>query len=307
MSLKMPVAVAAVLSICLLLEIPAALTQTGNPLSADVRYGEPKELCRLKDARINESSGLASSILHKDAFWTHNDSGDSARVFLFNKAGDTLAVLQLKDAKAIDCEDIASFKLGRDSYVLVADVGDNSRRRSQSILYILREPAIVLNSESKEAFAAEVEPVWTLRFTFEDGARDCEAVAVDPTGSTIYLVSKELQECKVYCMPLPSDGSQDPAVAKAVATIKVPYATAMDISPDGMRAVVLTYTDAFEFVRTNGESWAQAFSREPRILKMPTRPQGESICFGPDGKTLYLTSENPSQPLWEISPAADGK
>jgi hypothetical protein len=33
---------------------------------------------------------------------------------------------------------------------------------------------------------------------------------------------------------------------------------------------------------------------------MPRRRQGESICYGPDGKTLYLTSEQLPTPLWEV-------
>jgi hypothetical protein len=74
----------------------------------------------------------------------------------------------------------------------------------------------------------------------------------------------------------------------------------MDISPDGMRAVVLTYGDAYEYAREKGETWARAFSREPRLIKAPVRRQGESVCYGTDGRNLYLTSENAHQPLWEI-------
>ena len=102
-------------------------------------------------------------------------------------------------------------------------------------------------------------------------------------------------------MPIPlKRSSTEPNIAKAISTLKIPETTAMDISSDGMHAVVLTYGDAYEFVRKKDETWAQAFSREPRRIKMPPRKQGESICYGTDGKTLYLTSEYESQPLWEI-------
>ena len=37
-----------------------------------------------------------------------------------------------------------------------------------------------------------------------------------------------------------------------------------------------------------------------REIGMPLRIQGESICYGPDGKTLYLTSEKLPTPLWEV-------
>jgi hypothetical protein len=263
-------------------------------------YDQPRELSKLKDDRVNESSGIAASIRYKDMFWTHNDSGDSARIFLINKGGETLAIVAIKGVAAIDWEDIASFKRGEDGYILIADTGNNARLRQNGILYIIREPLIPMNPDNKEAPIIEVEPERSLSFQFEDGPHDCEAVAIDPTESTIYLVNKERAECKVYSMPLPSKESKEPNIAKAIATLKMPYVTAMDISPDGLHSVILTYTDAYSFDRANGETWMQAFSREPHIIKAPPRKQGESICYGADGKSLYLTSENTNQPFWEI-------
>ena len=278
----------------------SAQTKEGSASGTPVPYGQPKELCLVKDAQINESSGIAASILNKGAFWTHNDSGDSARIFLFNTTGETLAVVQLKGVTAVDWEDIASFKIGEEAYVLIGDFGDNARMRKNTALYIIREPAVAVQSDAKEALKLEVEPLVTIHFSYEDGPHDCEAVAVDPAESTVYLVSKEISEPRVYSLPISLKDTKQSGVAKAVAPVTLPYATAMDISPDGMRAVVLTYLDAYEFARTGSETWAQAFSRVPRMIKMPTRKQGESICYGPDGKTLYLTSEGVSQPLWEV-------
>jgi hypothetical protein len=76
----------------------------------------------------------------------------------------------------------------------------------------------------------------------------------------------------------------------------------MDISPDGRRAVILTYGNAYEYCRGEDEAWENAFARAPRIIPMPTRRQGESICYGVDGETLYLTSEKRPTPLWKVPP-----
>jgi hypothetical protein len=38
---------------------------------------------------------------------------------------------------------------------------------------------------------------------------------------------------------------------------------------------------------------------------MPLRRQGESICYGPDGRSLYLTSEKLPTPLIEIPARAE--
>ena len=91
-----------------------------------------------------------------------------------------------------------------------------------------------------------------------------------------------------------------PIVAKEIGKLGAPLVTAMDISPDGRRAIVLTYTNAYEYTRAAGEDWAKAFSRSPRKIRMPGRTQGESICYGPDGKTLYLTSEKLPTPLLQV-------
>jgi hypothetical protein len=301
------ISAAVLLLACLLLEHSADSFQAQKQSESGLilQYGQPRELSKLKDSRINESSGIAPSIRYRGAFWTHNDSGDSARIFLINKNGETLATVNIKGVSAIDWEDIATFRLGDDGYVLIADIGDNARKRENCILYGIREPAISMNSENQEAPSIEVEPSLHIRFSYEDGPHDCEAVAIDPTQSTVYLVSKAPGECKIYSMAIPPGESNQPNVAKAMASLKLPYVTAMDISNDGIHAVILTYGDAYEFRRADGESWAQAFSREPRIIKTPIRKQGESICYGPDGKTLYLTSENAYQPLWEI-PVVEG-
>jgi hypothetical protein len=292
---------AVVLSLCMPPGNSLVFAQTES--SSDpgaLHYGQAKEACTLKDNRISESSGIAASIVNKDAFWTHNDSGDSARIFLFNKNGETIAVAAIKGVTPVDWEDIASFKRGEAGYLLIGDTGDNFRMRKSSVLYIIREPLAPMTSPKKDAPIIEVTPEAIITFSYENGPHDCESIAVDPTGPTLFLASKEPKESTIYSLPFPPEGSKEPSVAKAIATLKLSYTTAMDISPDGKRAVILTYGDAYEFVRSNDETWAQAFSREPRAIKAPQRKQGEGISYGPDGKTLYLTSEGISQPLWEI-------
>jgi len=63
--------------------------RTENP-AGRVPYGRGRELCRLQSRGINESSGLACSRTTPGLFWTHNDSGDDARVFLFDRQGRDL-------------------------------------------------------------------------------------------------------------------------------------------------------------------------------------------------------------------------
>ena len=100
-----------------------------------------------------------------------------------------------------------------------------------------------------------------------------------------------------------TEGPKTALVAKRIGALELRQVTGMTISRDGRRAVVLTYGNAFEYLRDAKETWGQAFARPPREIAVPHRVQGESICFGPDGMTLYASSEKRPTPLLEI-PAA---
>jgi len=257
-----------------------------------IQYGTPKKLCKLADDEVDESSGLAVSRRHKDVFFTHNDSGDDARIYAFDATGKDLGDFPLSDADANDWEDMASFEKDGKHYLLLGDVGDNDGLREHLTLYLVEEPALT---------DKRIKPVQTVHFRFEDGVNNCESVGYDPTTDEVILVVKKLgMSCKAYQFRWPEKSPAKPIVAKPIATLKTPLATAMDISPDGRRAVVLTYTHAYEYVKRDGEDWAKAFARSGRRIQMPVRIQGESICYGIDGKTLYLTSEKRPTPLFRV-------
>jgi len=268
---------------------------------ATIRYVRGRKIAELANRRIRESSGLACSRRHEGVFWTHNDSGDRPRIYALNRKGEHLATVGITAAAARDWEDMASFQLGGKAYLLLADVGDNSRRRSRVSLYIVAEPTVGTKARPAVGTAAARMKI---DLTYDDGPHDCEAVAVDPGRRKIYLVSKVMGACKVYELPLPKRSPAKPVKAKAIATLSVPFVTGMDISPDGRRMIVVTYGPAYEFTRRHGETWADALKRRGRAIVVPRRRQGESICYGPDGRSLYLTSEKLPTPLLEV-PAAD--
>jgi hypothetical protein len=174
-------------------------------------------------------------------------------------------------------------------------VGNNGRAAPVQMLHVVEEPTF----DGQRGIEGETIPVVrTIYLSYEDDHRDCEAVGIDPTSKTILLVSKERDsQCHIYALPWPDDTPKKAHTARLIATLDLPLVTAMDVSPDGRRAVVLTYCNAFEFARGENESWSQAFSRGGREIVVPERIQGESICYGPDGKELYLTSEKCPTPL----------
>jgi hypothetical protein len=270
---------------------------TTNP-AGRIAYGPGGIRSRLACERISESSGIACSRHHRDFFWTHNDSGDDARIYLFDADGRDKGICQLKDVFAFDWEDCFSFQRDGKNYLVFCDTGNNGRSAPIQVLYIVEEPPFDPQDGLK---LREIAIVETIHYSYEDDHRDCEAVAVDPTSRTILMIAREREaNCNVYALNWPKPDPTRAFMAKQIARLKIPFVTAMDISPDGRRAIVLTYRDAYEFVRGQDQTWARAFLQTPRKIVVPERVQGESICYGLDGQTLYLTSEKRPTPLLEI-------
>lgn len=283
-----------------LLALPALADDESTTQPAPPAWGEPRKVCDLADREIKESSGLGASRTLDDVFWTHNDSGDEPRVFAVDREGRTRATFRIDGAEADDWEDLCVFSRGRKSWLLIADTGDNDSERDHVVLYVVEEPRSL---PPEGATNASLRVAARVVVTYEDGKHDCESVGVDDASGQVLLVSKQRRMGKpgVYTLELPERGGK--AVARKIAEIDVPPLTvALDVSPDGRLAVVLTYVDAYVFPRAEGETWATAFGRAPLRVSMPARRQGESICFGRDGRTLYLTSEKLPTPLWEVPP-----
>ncbi|MDY6912893.1 MAG: hypothetical protein SVT52_00310 [Planctomycetota bacterium] len=277
---------------------PRSKSPAATSRPAGVSYGKAEQIAILANKQVHESSGLACGRANKDIFWTHNDSGDKARVFAFNGRGEHLATYNVPGAKARDWEDMCSFRLARRSVLLIGDVGDNASKRDHCTLYAINEPRLNPQRRNAQGSASLLQ---TIHFRYSQGPQNCESIAFDVASRTIYIITKVFGlRCNVYALPWPKRPEARTVVIKPVATLAIPPATAMDISSDGRRAVVLTYGPAYEYTRTGGQTWAEAFAGKPRFLPMPGRRQGESICYGPDGKKLYLTSEKLPTPLWRI-------
>jgi hypothetical protein len=108
-------AMVALVAVCALGAVPRAAA------------GEQAEvLLRIDDPRVVESSGLVASRRHAGVLWTHNDSGDAARLFAIGRDGRVLATLRLAGVQARDWEAMA---VGRDDRgapaLFVGDIGDN--------------------------------------------------------------------------------------------------------------------------------------------------------------------------------------
>ena len=134
----------------------------------------------------------------------------------------------------------------------------------------------------------------------EDGPHNCESLAVDTERNEILLLTKtKPQHCGLYVLPLSLHERSHVRTAKRIASPFLPFTTGMDLSPDGRHLVVASMLDGIAVARNESQTWAEAFETSSQRLPLPQRRQGETICFGIRGQTLFANSEKKQQPLWK--------
>lgn len=281
----------------------AATTPLGESsvaASAQRTY-EAHKLCDLNNKEIDECSGLAASRRYPGYLWVHNDSGDSARLFLINLAGQTVAQVNLEGAENKDWEDIAIVGTGKNAWLYVGDIGDNNENRKHITIYRLREPTIDLRHPP----ATITVSCERMKVTYPDGPHNAETLIAAPDGNLI-IVTKTLGESEIFRTPqlFKNDVKQ-----QLVPVGKFQFghtgfltrlATGGDFSPDGKRLVICTYTEAYEWTLPRANSWTTVWQTKPNVFTLPVMKQCEAICYSADGSRLYLSSEKVPTPLYEM-------
>lgn len=240
----------------------------------------------LSDPAIQESSGLAHSIAARKLWWTHNDSGDTARFFAFTDEGKVAGEFALKGATATDWEDMAAARVSNKNYLYFGDIGDNRKQRAFVVVYRVEEPTL-------ETPKAELNRFDRFELEYPDGPRDCETLLVFPNGA-IELVSKESSGAsRVYRIDSPKLKGRNKMKFVGVAEFEkgpgpASLATGGAVSLDGKRVVVRTYTSARIWSVPEGGRWMDG---TPTVIPVTGEFQGEAITFDPGGNSLWTTSE----------------
>ena len=272
-------------------------------LLIDMSFGKGKEVskqevvCRLENSEITESSGICASRKNPGVFWTHNDSGGKPVIYAFDKEGHDLGTFSIA-ARAKDWEDIACATVAGQPTLVVGDVGDNIHERESVRLLEFVEPTVppyaqnaTSRKDKKETrHAGEIKP-HVINISWPEKSPNCEAVGLCPDG-TILLITKVYGHapCAAYAIN-PKDQAQEKCVPSKLLDLNIPTVTAMDVSPDGLKCLVLSGGKAYEYTRTARQTWKEALATQPRIIKVPIGQQSEGICYDLDAKSCWLTSE----------------
>lgn len=250
------------------------------PATAAKRVTRPDRSFDVPTGELREVSGCAVSRRTANTVWLHNDSGDAARLFGLNTTTKVVRAVSVAGADAVDWEDIATLPNGD---LLIADIGDNAKQRDGVVLYQAPEPA-----RSSKSVAAAARP---LRYV--DGPHNAEALVVDPSDGTPYVITKEKSGiASVYVATGDS--------LKFVGTITIDgeslffpnVITGADALPDGAGIVLRTYQFGYVLPRSAGKPFVSAFSATPRKFALPFMLQAEAICALRDSKSVFTTTES---------------
>ena len=264
----------------------------------------------LENADINEASGLARSHLNPERYWVINDSDSSPRLYAIGNDGSHQAVVEVEGAAVSDWEDLSSYVIDDRAMLLIADVGDNLARRRDIALYIVAEPALAGPDPHT------IEVIRQINVILPDGATDVESVSVDTVGEKILILSKRDIPAVLYEVPLWADEADGPVKATRLGVVDsivqptardrahAPVAldwhwqpTAMDISPDGRNAVILTYRALYFYQRSPAQSWFDALQLPPATTVHFDAKEAEAVAFSVDGTEVYVTIEQINAPL----------
>lgn len=235
-----------------------------------------RRLCDLSDERINESSGLAASRRHPGFLWTHNDSGDGPRLFLVGiagqKRGQTAAVVTLQGAQALDWEDMAVAGTGSGAWVYAGDIGDNGQRRRDITIFRFREPPLPLTGDAPDLTL----PCERLTLRYPDGAHDAEALLATTDGHLL-IVTKNADVSLVFMTPRPFVAGAKQTLER-IGQVRLEgeswpgrLITGGDLSPDGTRLVLRTYTAAHEWRLNTAPSTSPAPAKSPLMKSFPAK------------------------------------
>lgn len=226
---------------------------------------------------ISEVSGLADSRQNTGMIWVHEDSGNPAQLYLLGHDGALKKVIPVKGMANRDWEDISL----NDGKLFIADIGDNSGSYPEYYLHFLDEPSIT----------ADTIRHWeTIRFVYADGARDAEALIVDPITKDVFILTKRDIPSRIYKIAFPYNTSST-STASFAGSLGYSGVVSAAISADGRSILVKTYDGIQYYSRAGSETIPQSLAKAYTSIKYVLEPQGEAIGFAQDGGGFFTLSE----------------
>lgn len=268
----------------LLLFISKTQLYADNPV-----FGNRLHLGIIEFNEIIEASGIAASQKNNNVLWTHNDSGDIARIFAFDLQGRHLGIYQLNGIENRDWEDIAigPGPIEGESYLYIGDIGDNSAGRDLKFIYRVKEPTVDTQQSPVDTLIGGVE---IITFRYPDGNRDAETLMIDPLTKDIYVISKRENNVRIYRAAYPQTTVQTTTL-EFVTTLNITLVVGGDISPSGLEILIKTYTSIYYWCRTPKQNLWEVFKEDPVTVPYFVQGLEEAVGWADDGMGYYTVGE----------------
>jgi hypothetical protein len=252
---------------------------------------------------LAEASGIIASRNNDSVLWTHNDSGDSARIFALDTEGRHLGTYTLLGAANVDYEDIAlgPGPITNVLYLYVGDIGDNTEARANIKVYQIPEPA-VYSRQYLNPVSASLKGVRALTLTYPDGPHNAEALLVDPWTGDLFIATKHATTSGIYQATKANLDATTSLTLTFVRTINFDVVSGGDISPTGLELILRQENFARLWTRLPGQTISNALASTPvsiLVIGTPTEPNGEAVGFDAIGSGYYTLSDSATtQPLY---------
>ncbi|MCH7414456.1 hypothetical protein MM213_13235 [Belliella sp. R4-6] len=241
---------------------------------------------------LREASGLAYSYKNPGKLWSHQDSGNTNMLFLIDaETGEIITRYRIEGTVNIDWEDI-EISYGPEegeTYLYIGDTGDNQERRGSYTIYRFKEPEYQESHSGQTVTLSNLE-IDKIDFRFPDGSHDTEGLLVDPITLDIFLATKRDVFSFLYVLPYPQK-TEAVDVAFKAGEFGFRETSAATSNLAGDKVLIKNRQEIFYWEKEEDESMVQMLSRTPIKAPYAGEPQGEAICFDPDGNYFTLSEE----------------
>jgi hypothetical protein len=261
-------------------------------------WSDPETIGALDVGAIPEASGLAIS-RDGSRYYVIND-GSRPWFFVIDPDGGAMQRVTVTGFAPRDIEDIALGPCVGGTCLYLADIGDNGSRRANVGIAIVEEA---------ERFGSEVAAQRIVTARYPDGPHDAEAIAMLPSGDLLLVTKSRLgrnEPARAYRLSadrLAAGGTQTfehlgeiPISSLIPVGLNRRVVTAMDITPDGSRLLLLTYDAALEVALDADEpfpapnAWVEGQTH--RAIPIAFMIQAESIAYADNGRAFVYTTES---------------
>lgn len=253
----------------------------------------------IENPNLNELSGLAPSYVFQGKYWGHNDSMNSAHLFLLAENGKDHGQTYIESAPNFDWEAIQTAKcVFAPSCIYLGDIGDNLEFRSTIRIEIIPEP---------KNFSKSLKPKQALILKYPDGAHNAESLLISKDGRRLYIIEKldwenRKRDVRIYGAEIPFSNAK---IVNINLSLKATISNKAPKYPIGSITDAALLNNRLYFRDYRNIYFADAFKGlgeklQPININAPKIKQSEALTISPDGAHLLVGSEGKNSKLIKI-------